>query len=272
MKVTADDIARLLGSRIPREVPPPVAATARRLRAPIGGAVAGALFLAVGLGFAAVFFPTRILDDWRLNGSGAATVTGRVTAVNRTNMKVNKQRVMRAEFTYAPADGPPRTGESFSSGALWKVGEQVLVRYLPDDPAIACIQGGRLNEAGWGGMFVAIFPALGGLLLVAFIAQRRSVAWLLAEGRVAELDIRSHEIPGMPAKNRAVHVVTLSAPTPDSGPVVVRLTNVAEVALITRCDAQKRPVFVLYNPRKPTQLIFPEALIETRSGGLPQNG
>lgn len=45
------------------------------------------------------------------------------------------------------------------------------------------------------------------------------------------------------------------------GPLTIKRLNRADIDLADRHAKEKQPLFVLYDPRKPTRVIFPEALI-----------
>lgn len=261
MKVTADDIAQLLASAPPRLVPAHVAKAALSRSASTAGAVVGFIFAVMGLGFTTLFFPRHFRDEWRLAGRGAEATLGVVTAVTRTNLKVNKRPVMDTTFAFTPAGGKRQTADCYTTGSRWSVGETVRVRYLPDDTTVACIEGGRLDEVGWGGAFVLLFPLIGVGITVLFLRQRMGTRRLLLSGQTAELDVLAVEQTGTRVNNQYVYKITLSAPA-GGPPVVIRRTNPADIGLAQRHVAQKQPVFALYDPAKPSRLILPEGLIE----------
>jgi hypothetical protein len=262
VKVTADDIAQLLASPPPRKVPDHVGRAARKGRASWATALVGLGFGAFGMLFAGVFFPWRILDEARLAAGAAGTVTGVVSSAHDTNMKVNGRRVVEYRFTFTPENGASQTGVSFSSDSHWTEGESVTVRYLPDDPGVACIEGARLNEAGWVGAFVIIFPAVGFGMAAWFVQQRRQIGRLLRTGLVAEVDVVSVEATNMQVNKRPVYKIVLAGPALGREPVAIKRINHADLELANRHAEQKQPVYVLYDPRKPSQLIFPEALLD----------
>jgi hypothetical protein len=262
VKVTADNIAQLLATPPPRPVAAQVAAAARKGRAAWSTALMGLFFGAFGMIFVVVFFPWRIWDEMRLASGATSTVTGVILTANDTNMKVNRRQVVAYRFTYTPANGTPQTGDCFETGGRWATGDEVTVRYLPADPGLACIDGARLNEVGWGGVLVVIFPGVGFGMVAWFVSRWRQIGRLLRAGLVAEVDVLSVEETNMKVNKQPVYKIVLAGPAPGSQPVAIKRLNRADLDLANRHLENKQPVFVLYDPRKPAQMIFPEALIE----------
>jgi len=263
VKVTADDIAQLLASPPPRAVPAQVVTAARRGRGSWGTVVFGLFFGAFGMIFVWAFFPWRIWDEWRLAGSAVRTATGIVSGVTDARMKVNGRKVMEYHFTFTPEAGAGQTGDCFATAGLWTAGDSVTVRYLPGDPGLACIEGARLNATGWAGMFAIIFPGVGVAIIVWFVVQRRQTGRLLREGLTAEVDIRSVTATALRVNNQPVFKIVLAAPALNGGqPLTIMRRNLSDLELARERAERKLTLFVLYDPRKPRQMIFPEALID----------
>lgn len=264
VKVTADDIARLLASPPPRRVPAHVAQAIKAGKSSWAMVLFGLLFGSFGMIFVWVFFPWNLGDEMNLRRDGARTATGRVQSVNQTNMEVNEQRVYEYQFAYTPEDGTPRSAVCFATGRDWPEGRDVPVRYLPDQPQVALIEGASLNQGGLFGAFTIIFPVIGYGLAFGSLALRGDPTRLLREGAVAEVDVLAVEGTNMTVNNRLVHRITVSAPGAGGGPpVVLRRLDLADIALARRQVEQKQPLYVLYDPRKPTRMIFPEALLRS---------
>lgn len=263
MKVTADDIAQLLASPPPRSVP------AHMQRAVQGGGCAswflpafGLVFGGFGMIFVVVFFPWRFLDDFQLAASDR-TAPGEIRRVTPTNMTVNKTKVMEYTFAYTPADGQRREARCYTTGQRWTTGAAVTVRYLRDDPDVACIEGARLSQGGWVGLVALIFPLIGGSFVAWFVIDRRRTRRLLREGQVAEVDVISVTETLTTVNNQRVYRIDLANPAQASGPpVTVRRSRRADIDLARKHAGDKQPVFILYDPLKPSRVIFPEALID----------
>ncbi len=263
MKVTADDIAQLLASPPPRSVPAPVQQAVQ------GGGCAswflpafGLVFGGFGLIFVVVFFPWRFVDDFRLAASDRTT-PGEIRRVTPTNMTVNKTKVMEYAFAYTPADRRPREALCYTTGRRWSERETVTVRYLPDNPDVACVEGARLSQGGWIGVVVLIFPLIGGGLVAWFVLDRLRTRQVLRDGTVAEVDVISVDETTMKVNYQTVYRITFANPVQPGGPpITVRRVKKADVDLALKHARDRQPIFILYDPRKPSRVIFPEALIE----------
>ena len=266
MKVTADDIARLLAGTPPRQVPAQVA------KAALGGGTSwllplfGLVFGGMGMVFLVMFFPWRFWDDWQLASDKARTTRGVITEVTRTNLSINKRWVMDYGFHYAAEDKQQRQARCFITGQQWSVNAVVTVRYLPARPELACVEGARLSRSGWGGAFSVIFPLIGGGLVCGYVWNRRQTARLLREGLVAEVDIVSVEQTNLRVNNRNAFKITIRSPALQGGqPVTVLRVNPPDVDLARKNLQDKLPVFILYDARNPKKVFFPEALIDSET-------
>ncbi|HET7535489.1 MAG TPA: DUF3592 domain-containing protein [Candidatus Didemnitutus sp.] len=262
MKVTADDIAQLLANSPPRLVPAHVAKAAKG-----GGAWAltlfGLLFGGFGLFFVFLFFPWRVVDEWRLAHGSTRTASGIVTDAYKTSLSVNKQRVFGYVVDYAYDAGGKHTLTCYTTGQHWATGDFVTVNYLASDPGIACIPGARLDQGGTVGFFVLIFPLVGFPLAGGVLLGRSRTTRILREGIAAEVDVLGVDATGTRVNYQTVYKITVSSAALAGGqPVVVRRYKKPDVDLAMRYTLQKQPVFILYDPRKPSRLIFPEALID----------
>lgn len=262
MKVTADDIAQLLASSPPRKVPDHLAKAAKGGGAWVG-VLFGLFFGCFGMIFVVAFFPWRLGEELRLSLGSTRTVSGVVADAYETNMSVNDEKVYGYVVNYAADAGGKRAATCFTSGQRWTTGASVTVRYLASNSAIACIEGARLNKGGLGGSFVVLFPLIGFGIAGGIFLSRSRAKQLLREGVVAEVDVLAVDATNMRVNYQTVYKITVSSPTFASGqPVVIKRYNQPDVNLATQHALQKQPVFVLYDPRKPKRLIFPEALIE----------
>ena len=108
-----------------------------------------------------------------------------------------------------------------------------------------------------------IFPLVGYGLVAFFVLGRRQTGRLLREGLAAEVDVLSVEETNVTVNRQRMYKITLSSPgQADGPPVTIKRVNRADLDLFGRHAANKQPVFVLYDPRQPARMIFPEALIE----------
>lgn len=135
------------------------------------GLMTAVVFLVVGLVFSAVFpavFGTP-LDDLRLNSDAAVCDGVLEDVIPNQSLQVNGQPTVKLEYSYDAGDGTDHGDILVTAGnpmAAWTVGSSVAVEYLPDDPSVSRIQGGKVNLAGWAGAFGFGFGVLGVLLMI----------------------------------------------------------------------------------------------------------
>jgi hypothetical protein len=137
----------------------------------------------------------------------------------------------------------------------------VQVRYRPEEPSVCCIEGARLNQAGWAAAGVAIFPLIGAALIVWPVMARRRVTRLLENGFLAEALVTSVEQTLLRVNNRYVHKIALQrTDSPDGGMFTVRQTSPDVIAFARDRMTANQPVYVLYDPVKPKHAMMPETL------------
>lgn len=261
MKVTADDIARLLASAPPRQVAAHVACAAKKEGAGWGTALFGLLFGGFGMIFVVLFFPWRIAQELELDALGRRA-SGVIVSQTVTSMSVNDTKVIAHRFQFTTENQVSHTAECYTTGPQWANGATIEVRYLPQDPTVACIQGARLSKVGWGAAFIVLFPLVGFGLAGWTLRARRQTGQLLHTGLVAEVDILSVEATNMKVNQQPVYKIVLTSPVGSGGgPLTIKRLNRADVDLADRHAKEKQPLFVLYDPRKPARMLFPEALI-----------
>lgn len=261
VKVSADDIAQLLASSPPRRVPAHVEKAAQGGG---GGCVAmgfGLFFGSFGMIFVFIFFPWRMADELRLSASGR-TVPGEIRRVAETSMSINETKVREYAFAFTTAEGRPMEGLCYTTGRHWSEGAPVTVRYLRHRPEVACVEGARLSQGGWFGLFTVIFPLIGYGIAAGVWLGRRVTRRLLREGHMAEVDIVGVDETNMQSNYKTVYRITFSNPAAPGSPITLKRAHGAEVALALKHLREKQPVFILYDPKKPSRVIFPESLID----------
>jgi hypothetical protein len=221
----------------------------------------GFFFTLMGLFLAALFSSWDIFQDWRLAAAELATAPGQVLSVERTGLRVNRQRVVRYKFAFQPRPGVRLQGDCFTTGAQWREGDAITVKYSVSDPALGCIDGARLSQGGPVGLVVLLFPALGLGLLISVFAGRRRMNWLMEHGEVAEATVTGLESTVVQINGRRVFKITLQRTDPAGGaPFVLRKHQPAQVEFARQRLETTEPVFVLYDPAHPRRALLPEAL------------
>lgn len=260
-RVTFEELESFLRQRPPRAIPANLLA-ARIARTPWGiGLLVGGMFLLVGSILMAVFFPWKILDELALKAPSVTNATGEVTLSEPTNNRVNNRRVYRVGYTFQTPQWETHSGVSYHRGDSPGVGQPIEVRYLPSNPAVNRSETGSLNPFGLFGIFVALFPAIGTLLVIATIRGKRSQARILRDGEFSS-GVVVQCAPLMPGTgNSIMHRVVIEFPDGRPQPSVEILVQAEEARLAQECLASQDPIGVLYDPAQPTLMIFPEALV-----------
>lgn len=130
------------------------------------GLLASITFLILGLVFSTVFPAVFGLpfQDLQLN-QHALVCDGVVTGVSpNPGLTVNNHPTVRLDYEYDVA-GATRSGDIAVTDvdplASLLPGATIDVEYLPDDPAVSRILGGKRAIAGWAGVFGLGFGAFG---------------------------------------------------------------------------------------------------------------
>jgi hypothetical protein len=196
----------MLSNRINRLAPPPRPVPLPVICSAMFGIAGwlGAIFLISGLIFSMIFTGgMRPIDDLRLARS-KATARGMITGVAETNSTENDVEVYEYEFAFTTLREQKVTGRSYSTGRQWRVEDTVTIEYVPEDPAIARIQGARTSFFAPWVLFVLIFPAVGaGMFVSAAIVGWRQVS-LLRSGEIADAHILSTRSTGVEVNNTPV--------------------------------------------------------------------
>jgi hypothetical protein len=209
----------------------------------------------------AVVFPWNFYRDWQLSTPGTATAAGRVVSVRNTSLSINRRKVVRYDFTFKTATGANGGGICYTTGQQWSPNATVTVRYRPDDPAVACIFGARLSEAGPVVLPMLIFPCAGFALIAWFVVSRRRIRSLLERGAVGEALVTAVDQTLMQVNKRYVFKISLQrTDAPDAGALTLRSYQPAVVSFAQERMASKQPVFVLYDPANPKRVLLPETL------------
>ena len=257
-----NQIVALLAAPPPRHVPPELRRAATRQTAPLLFIVIGAVLAAFAMIFVAAFFPWNLTQQWKLDAEGAMTTSGKIIAIESTGLSIEKQRVRQTTFEYAP---PPsaRTlrGTCYTTGSPWSEGATVVVRYRPDDPSVACVEGARLTKTRGMAAFVILFPGIGVTMIVIGLRLRHHALHLLVHGEVAEAFVTALERTETTIGNHHVYRIVLKRlDHPDAPPLETNKWEPAVVAFARERLESKQPVFVLFDPKRPKGVLLPEVL------------
>lgn len=256
-----EELAAFLVASAPRRVPERFAKKAKAQFAGMIMVVLGGFIGLLGLVIEFSKQPWRALDDWTLARESAVTAPGRIVAAEATNLKVHGVQIWSYDFTFS-VNGVETTATCFAARGRWQIGNDVTVRYLPDDPAMAVAEGGRRSRGGGGMAWIGLFFPAAGLSLLAWALSRRRLALhLLTHGRLDEAVVESIAPTGTKINGHRVHAIKLRATGGEAGaPLTVRFHAPEVVALAESRLASGQPVFLLRDPGQPNRVIFPEAL------------
>jgi hypothetical protein len=232
-----------------------------RQSAPLSYAVFGILFGGFGLIFVWVFFPWNFLYDFKLRAADTAETEGRIVAMAKTTLMINKKQVILFAFDFRTPTGETIHSHCYTTGRRWIPGDQVQVRYRPEDPAIACPVDGRLSRSTLGMSFVVVFPLVGAALCAwVMIARRRSLDLyrhgLALETSVVDLEHTQTAINDYPVYKATFQRVDL----PRNPSIELRHWQPKVVAFLQRRLQNKQPVFLICDPRKPSRCLLPEVM------------
>jgi hypothetical protein len=259
--VAADEeLVRFLAAPVPRVIPAILRRAARREAGSFGLLFFGAVFLAMGLFFTKIFLPWKQLDEWRLAASRPAVAQGQITSVEKTNMSINDEQVMRYGFEFAAARGGLVRGECFTTGRRWSPGDAVKVRYDAIKPALACPAGARLSEGSLESAFVLVFPLVGGGIIGWGIYARRRMLWVMKNGALGDFRVTAIEPTRVEINEQPQFKITLQRiDQAVAQPHEVRWSKPELLAFARERQKNGQAVFGLFDPAKPKKVLLPEA-------------
>lgn len=256
-----EQLVTVLAMPPPRKLPREVRRLAVLQAAPLSFGIFGVVFGGFGLMFVAIFFPWKIMSDWRLRAEDTAHANGRIIAVADTTLRLNKTPVAIYAFEYRTTAGTVRRGECYTTGRRWRDGELVQVLYRPEEPAVACPVGARLSPSNMATAFVIIFPLVGAGMTLWVALSRRRVLKIFRNGAVLQALVTDIEHTQTMVDDYGLFKITLqrvNAPRPQ--PIHLRHWKPKVVAFLQKRMDAKEPVLVLCDPRKPGNYLLPEML------------
>lgn len=128
-------------------------------------------------------------------------VKGRVTSVENTSASENHQQIQASHYDYN-VGGEWFSGKSYSSGSAPAKGDDVTVEYVEGNPGKSRIEGMRRALFGPWVILVAIFPAVGFVILYFSSASGAKRNRLLREGILAQGTLVDKEPTNVTINNR----------------------------------------------------------------------
>ncbi len=136
------------------------------------------------------------------------TATGTVQRVEPTNASENDTPVYVLVYRFVARDGSPIQGKAYVTGGAWRGGENVTVEYLRRDPSVSRIPGTRRSLFGAGGVFAAIFPLIGLVLILLGLNKGLRASRLLSRGHLAYGKLVRNSPTNVTVNNRPVMAMT----------------------------------------------------------------
>lgn len=257
----ANLIASFLAASPPRKVPEEIRHLALRYHGTGCLLLFGIVFSIVGGVLAMVFFPWQIADDLRLQSAETASAVGTILSVEETSTTINKKRVFRYTFSLQPSpDDETVQGTCYTTGRLWQPGDAVTIRFLPENPSVACPAEGRLSATpAWVGVLVFIFPAAGIAMILGTLRARRTTLHILRNGVVQEALVTAVKRTNTRNNNQIIYRIELTRTDQPSGPPIrIRRQTPTVIARLREYMEARQPMYILVDPRKPSRVLLPE--------------
>lgn len=261
MTVTLEQLETFLRQQPPREVPSNIRQRRTRAHGLLLMTVIGGCFLVFGGVFSAIFFPWKLASEIRLDLGHGQQAVAEVTDRQQTSMSVNERRVHQLHYHFQTASGQPIQGSCYCHAKVPQAGDQVDVDYLPENPHANRLTGGRINPFGYFGSFVILFPLIGLTIMLGAVMHRRREMRILRWGRFTMATVADVQATNVSVNHDVRHRITLHCDDPEL-PQSVQFHGYADDVRIARerLDAGE-PVGVLYDPSKPSRMIFAESLL-----------
>jgi hypothetical protein len=206
-----------------------------------GPALVGWVFFAFGMIFFWAFAGNADLSFITFRGAHQRAM-GKVTSVETSSASVNRQHVMKNHYEFSVAGAPVR-GTSYSTGSSVSEGDDVTIEYDPADPMRSRIAGMRRALFGPWLMLVAIFPAVG--VLVIFFSTKYGFKRnrLLRDGVLTTGKLISKQATNTTVNDQRVYEFTFEFAARDGrrGTVVARTSQTRRLE-----DEKDEPL--LYDP------------------------
>lgn len=241
----------------PHFVPPKISKEAASLKGMWVLLFVGGFFLAMGILLTTIFFPSHVVDEWRLRNGHSESTEGRIIETLNTKATENESPVYKFHYIYQPKNGVERKGVAYITAESWQEGRMLNVRYLVKDPAIAVPDGARMDVFSLFASFVVIFPIVGAAILIGSLRSYLGKRRLLRHGISSTATIASVQKTSMSINDEKVYKIHLTR-TDDQRPMMKRSHDSDEITLAQNKLAAASLVTILYDPNQPNQFVFPE--------------
>jgi hypothetical protein len=190
-----------------------------------GAALFGWVFFGFGMIFFWVFAGNADLSFLTFRGAHQRAM-GKVTSVETSSASINHEHVMTNHYEFSVA-GTPVHGKSYSTGSEVSAGDDVTIEYDAADPLRSRIAGMRRAMFGPWLMLVALFPAIG--VIVIFFSMKYGIKRnrLLRDGVLTTGKLVGKEATNTTINDQRVYAFTFEFTARDGrrGTVVARTSQ-----------------------------------------------
>ncbi len=180
---------------------------------------------------------------------------GRVLTILPTNSGYNRQTMFDYHYRYE-VDGKVYEGHSYAPFGQSDAGRHVLIRYVPDRPALSRLDGMRAAPFPvWTALLSTIFPALG--LLFLHFANKRFARnlHLVRHGVLTTGRLGRREPTTMTINDRRVYRIYFTFKTPDGH----EHESFVETSVTEHIEDQRDEALV-YEPGRPAMAVLLDTL------------
>jgi hypothetical protein len=247
-----DQYSRRPGSASGRRFVPPTTALAVLL----GGFLVqfGAGFFAFGMIFWWIFGAQSDVTSWYRFSGELTKVTGSALSVEDTGISEGGDDdspgtpIYKVSYSFAPSEGRPMHGFCYGTGMYFTPGTPVDVEYVTGDPGTSRIVGSRKRPMDMSGLFVAIFPLIGLILMFFGLRGNARALRLLHIGKQTRGKLVNKEPTNTKINNQMVYKFTFEYV--DEAGATHRMSDKTHHSHLVEDEQTER---LFYNPRNPSE-------------------
>jgi len=184
-----------------------------------------------------------------------ATVEGSSQGWRQTSLSINDVPVYETSYSFRSIDGLELSGVSYQTGGYVEASQSVTVQYVVSRPETSRIQGMRASRAGFGVLFVYIFPVLGLALAMAGVRKGLRSRHLMSTGELALGRQKSKEPTSTRINNQTVYRYTFEFDAAGGGTYEV-VGKTHRTHQLEDEDLER----IVYDPRDPNQATLLDEL------------
>jgi hypothetical protein len=206
--------------------------------------------LTFSLIFIAVFVSRETFLAFRFSDSDPAA-WGKITAIEGTNSRVNKQRVMAYHYQFT-AEGKAFRGISYETRQLYLAQDSaVKIFYIAGTPEVSHIAEMRNSEfPAWIIFLLLIFPVVALLMLFTGLSKNLKALNLLKHGELTKGKLVQSVMTATKINNRHVYKMTFEFKTKEG-----KMQQMQAQTHLTELLQDEEMEGILYLPNKPAEAL-----------------